>query len=78
MGRPPTRPARLKDGFYIEVRNEGSKSNGIKIRRDTREEMLQAVANYARIKDVHILGELKNDKWQDSADEIRKLEKSLA
>lgn len=78
MGRPPTRPARLKDGFYIEVRNEGSKSNGIKIRRDTKEEMLQAVENYARIKDVQILGELKNDKWQNSAEEIRKLEKSLA
>lgn len=78
MGRPPTRPARLKDGFYIEVRNEGSKSNGIKIRRDTKEEMLQAVENYARIKDVQILGELKNDKWQDSAEEIRKLEKSIA
>jgi hypothetical protein len=78
MGRPPTRPARLKDGFYIEVRNEGSRSNGIKIRRDTKEEMLQAVENYARIKDVQILGELKNDKWQDSAEEIRKLEKKIA
>lgn len=78
MGRPPTRPARLKDGFYIEVRNEGSRTNGIKIRRDTKEEMLQAVENYARIKDVQILGELKNDKWQDSAEDLRKLEKKIA
>ncbi|HZH85878.1 MAG TPA: hypothetical protein VFD77_01085 [Brumimicrobium sp.] len=63
MGRPPTRPAKLKDGFYIEVRNEGSKANGIKIRRDTKEEMLMAIEDYNRIKDVTILGELKNDKW---------------
>mgnify|MGYP000079533063 CR=1 FL=1 len=65
MGRPPTRPARLKDGFYIEVRNEGSKANGIKIRRDTKEEMLMAIEDYSRIKDVTVLGELKNDKWVD-------------
>lgn len=63
MGRPPTRPAKLKDGFYIEVRNEGSRANGIKIRRDTKEEMLLAIENYKRIKDVTVLGELKNDKW---------------
>jgi len=35
MGRPPTRPKKLKDGFYIEIRNKGSKT-GIKIRRDTK------------------------------------------
>lgn len=63
MGRPPTRPAKLKDGFYIEVRNEGSKANGIKIRRDTKEEMEMAIEDYERIKDVTVLGELKNDKW---------------
>jgi len=63
MGRPPTRPPKLKDGFYIEVRNEGSKANGIKIRRDTKEEMLMAIEDYNRIKDVTVLGELKNDKW---------------
>lgn len=63
MGRPPTRPAKLKDGFYIEVRNEGSRANGIKIRRETKEEMLLAIENYKRIKDVTVLGELKNDKW---------------
>jgi len=63
MGRPPTRPAKLKDGFYIEVKNEGSKTNGIKIRRDTKEEMLIAIEEYERIKDVVVLGEYKNDKW---------------
>ncbi len=73
MGRPPTRPAKLKDGFYIEVRNEGSRSNGIKIRRDSKEEMLLAIENYCRIKDVQVLGELKDDKWIDKPEDLKKL-----
>jgi len=73
MGRPPTKPAKLKDGFYIEVRNEGSRSNGIKIRRDTKEEMLLAIENYRRIKDVNVLGELKDDKWIDKPEDLKKL-----
>jgi len=64
MGRPPTRPKDLKDGFYIEVRNKGSKS-GIKLRRDTKAEMLQAIKEYERIKDVTVLGESVNNKWVD-------------
>jgi hypothetical protein len=64
MGRPPTRPKDLKDGFYIEVRNKGSKS-GIKLRRDTKTEMLQAIKEYERIKDVTVLGESINNKWVD-------------
>lgn len=75
MGRPPTKPAKLKDGFYIEVRNEGSKANGIKIRRDTKEEMLMAIEDYSRIKDVNVLGELKNDKWVDKKENKKKLSK---
>lgn len=62
MGRPATRPAKLRDGFYIEVRNKGAKS-GIKIRRDDRVAMLDAVSEYRRIKEITILGESKNDKW---------------
>lgn len=72
MGRPPTKPARLKDGFYIEVRNEGSKANGIKIRRDTKEEIMMAIEDYSRIKDVTVLGELKNDKWVDDKKKKKK------
>lgn len=64
MGRPPTRPTDLKDGFYIEVRNKGTIS-GIKLRRDTRKEMEQAIVEYKKIKDVIILGECKNCKWID-------------
>lgn len=63
MGRPPTKPARLKDGFYIEVKTPGSSS--IMIRRDTREQMILAAEDYARTKDVIVRGEMRNDKWVD-------------
>jgi len=61
MGRPPTKPARLKNGFYIEVKNPGS--GAIIIRRDTEEQMLLAAEEYSRSKVVVVLGEMKNDKW---------------
>jgi len=69
MGRPPTRPAKLRDGFYIEVRNKGARS-GIKIRRDNRLDMLEAVEEYRNIKDIIILGESKNDKWVEKPKEV--------
>ncbi|MFT6845099.1 MAG: hypothetical protein ACJAUV_001289 [Flavobacteriales bacterium] len=62
MGRPSTKPKDLKDGFYIEVKNKGANS-GIKIRRDTYEEMMQAVKNYEKTKTINILGESKKGKW---------------
>ena len=65
MGRPATKPTKLKDGFYIEVRNKGSKS-GIKIRRDSEKAMLLAVKEYGRVKDVVVLGEFKNGKQLSS------------
>ncbi len=61
MGRPATKQARLKDGFYIEVRNSGSQT--IRIRRDTKEQMLLAAEEYKRSKNVVILGEMRDDKW---------------
>ncbi len=61
MGRPPTRPAKLKDGFYIELKSQGSGS--ILIRRDTREQMMIAVEEYSKSKTVIIRGEMQNDKW---------------
>ncbi len=66
MGRPPTRPKKLKDGFYIEIRNKGSKT-GIKIRRDTKKEMLSAIKEYEKIKDVIVLGEFKGGKMVNSS-----------
>jgi hypothetical protein len=61
MGRPPTKPARLKNGFYIEVKTQGS--SAILIRRDTKEQMLIAAEDYSRMKNVIIKGEMLNDKW---------------
>ena len=63
MGRPPSKPVRLKDGFYIEVRNKGSKTGAVKIRRDTKAQMEQTIKDYERTKDVVVLGESKNGKW---------------
>ncbi len=62
MGRPPTRSKKLRDGFYIEICNKGSKS-GIKIIRKNEEEMNQAIKEYEKSKEVIILGESKNGKW---------------
>jgi hypothetical protein len=61
MGRPATRPARLRNGFYIEVKTQGS--SAILVRRDTKEQMLMAAEDYARTKNVTIRGEMRNDKW---------------
>lgn len=63
MGRPATRQARLKNGFYIEIKSQGS--GAIYVRRDTREQMMQAAEEYSRTKQVTVLGEMKNDKWVD-------------
>ena len=65
MGRPPTKPIVLKDGWYIEVRNKGSRS-GVKLRRDNEEEMNQAIKDFAKSKDVIVLGETKSGKWMNA------------
>jgi hypothetical protein len=61
MGRPATKPAKLRDGFYIQVKNQGG--TGVLVRRDTKEQMLLAAEDYSRTKQVNVLGEMKNDKW---------------
>jgi len=61
MGRPATKPLDLKDGFYIEIRNRGSRT-GIKIRRDNLKQMEFAIKEYEKSKDVIVLGEYKNGK----------------
>lgn len=63
MGRPATRPSRLKNGFYLEVKLNGG--SAILLRRDTREQMILAAEDYARTKEVVVKGEMKDDKWVD-------------
>ena len=66
MGRPATKPTELRDGYYIEIRNRGSKT-GVKIRRDTKEQMLRAIKEYEASKDVVMIGEVKKGKILDPA-----------
>lgn len=62
-GRPPTKPARLMDGFYIEVRNKMSKDKTVKIRSDNKAGMENVARLYSANKEVTMLGEHKDDKW---------------
>jgi hypothetical protein len=64
MGRPATKPIKLKDGYYIEIRNRGANS-GIKLYSSTEEQMLRTIKTYERTKDVVILGQSKNGKFID-------------
>ena len=60
-GRPPTKPAVLKDGYYFEVRNRATDpGSGIKIWKGSYEEMITAVEEYRKTKLVVILGAYKN------------------
>jgi len=62
MGRPATKPIKLKDGYYIEIRNKGANS-GIKLYSSTEEQMFRTIKTYERTKDVVILGQSKNGKF---------------
>lgn len=64
MGRPSTKPKDLRDGYYIEVRNKNQKS-GVKIRRDTRSQLLLAIDEYKVSKDIVILGKSENGKMKN-------------
>lgn len=73
MGRPPTKPKKLRDGFYIEVRNRGA-NTGIKLVRDTEEQMRHAIEEYSRTKDVVILGQSINGKFVNDVKKKKKKE----
>ncbi len=66
MGRPATREIKLKDGFYIEVRSKGA-PKGVKIRRDTYNEIQFAIKQYQNAYDVQYLGEMKGGKKKVAA-----------
>jgi len=58
-GRPSSRQAQLKDGFYIEVCNKGN-TRGVKICNKTKEAMEEAAVWNSMGKDVFVLGEYKD------------------
>lgn len=47
----------LKDGYYIEVKNQNQK-DGVKIRRDTLNQLRIAIEKYSINKDVEIIGQM--------------------
>lgn len=61
MSRPSSKPSKLRDGFYIDVRSKGAKT-GVKIRKETLEEMNKAARQYGKTKEVIVMGEYKNGK----------------
>jgi len=71
MARPSTRGVKLKNGFYIEVRNKGAHS-GVKIRRDSYETAQLAFDIYSKMHDVHYIGEIENGKVVDGKKDKKK------
>lgn len=67
MGRPSTKPKDLRDGYYIEVRNKSHK-NPVKIRRDTKKQLLLAIEEYKVSKEILVLGKAENGKMIDIPD----------
>jgi len=70
MGRPSTTPKDLRDGYYIEVRNKNQKT-GIKIRRDTKKQLIMAIDEYKSSKEVIVLGKSENGKMKEIPDLIK-------
>lgn len=70
-GRPATKPAELKEGFYLELRTKGSNSL-VKIRRENMQEVQLAIEQYERSKIVTYLGQVKNGRWLDGKNKGKK------
>tara|TARA_Y100000385_G_scaffold37504_1_gene34961 strand:- start:1431 stop:1709 length:279 start_codon:yes stop_codon:yes gene_type:complete len=77
MARPSTREKRLKDGYYIEVRNNGGE-RGIKIRRESKEQIDSAMEEYKRTKEVAYLGLVKNGKFIEGPNAVAKKSRAKA
>lgn len=73
MGRPATRPTKLKDGYYIEIRNKGSRS-GVKIYSSNKFQMERSIKMYERSKEVIILGECVNGKFVNKDPKVHVVE----
>ncbi len=61
MGRPAVKEVKLKSGFYIEVSSSGSQK-GIKIRRETQDQIKALMRYYENSYQVRYLGEIENGK----------------
>ena len=70
-GRPVTKPAKLKEGFYVELKNKGSNSP-VKVRRESMAEIEMLIKQYEKIKVATYLGELRAGKWLDGKNNGKK------
>lgn len=79
VGRPSTKPARLKNGFYVSVKNKGM-SNAVMMYSPTRDGMIVLAQRYSIFpdKEVTIMGEHKNDEWVSSSRPARKKREKAA
>jgi hypothetical protein len=73
-GRPVTKPAKLREGFYLEMKNKGSSST-VKVRRENMPDIEQLIKQYDKIKDMTYLGELKGGVWLDGKNKGKKANK---
>ena len=71
-GRPSTKPPKLRDGFYIELRTQGS-SGAIKIIRKNMEDVEKALALYSKTKVVKYPVQVKNGQWGDGDNKGQKV-----
>lgn len=61
MARPAVKEVKLKSGFYIEV-SSSSSQKGVKIRRDSYEQIQSTMRYYESSYHVRYLGEIKKGK----------------
>ncbi len=71
-GRPSTQPPKLRDGFYIELKAQGS-SSSIKIIRKNMDEVKKAMDMYSKNKLVKYLGQVKDGRWVDGENKGKKI-----
>lgn len=78
-GRPSTKPARLKNGFYVGIRNKGM-GNQVMMYSPNKEGMLLIAQRYSifREKEVVILGEHRDDQWVSDSKPVKKRNQTAA
>ena len=70
-GRPTTRAKGLKNGFYLELKVNGS-SKSTRIMRETKEQAMLALEQFQN-KIVRYLGEVKDNYWMDGDNKGKKV-----
>ena len=71
MARPPSRSVNLKDGYYIELRRSGE-NKGMKVHRDSYEEIQRAIKKYDSVYNVVYVGLVKKGKVVDESKTSKK------